>query len=350
MNGASGEARSDGLLGWLRDRVAWTDIAGALAQHRAPRRSFVFYLGGITGFVLLVQVLSGVLLTVYYRPDAAHAHESVERIVGEIPYGHLVRAVHAWSADVFVACLMLHAFAVLARRSFRPPQELSWLSGLLLLALGLGLAFTGAVLPWSERAYTDARVGSELARHFPFVGGWLVRLMRGGDEVTTDTLAHAFGFHVAVLPAAVTAVVGAHLFFLARRPPGKTVAPSGETIPLYPDFFVRQAVAMTGVLVVVLTLATFVERPLGAPADPRMATPADALPPWYFLPAHAIVRAAPKELLGIDGPRFLLGAACVLAAAVAALPFVDRRGSRLTAVLAWVLLLSFLLLSFRALH
>jgi quinol-cytochrome oxidoreductase complex cytochrome b subunit len=339
-----------GALGWLRDRVGWQGITSSLAEHRAPHRSFVFYLGGITGFLLLVQVLSGVLLTVYYRPDADHAHESVERIVGEIAYGHLVRAVHVWSADLFVGCLLLHAFTILARRSYRPPQELSWLSGLLLLGLGLGLAFTGAVLPWNQRAYTDARVGSEFARYFPLIGDWLERLMRGGREVTSSTLAHAYGFHVAVLPAAITALVGVHLFVLARKPPGRSLLTKGPTIPLYPDFFVRQAVALTGVLVVVLTLATFVDRPLGAAADPRLPTPAGALPPWYFLPAHAIVRAAPKELLGIDGPRFLIGIGCVLGLGIAALPFVDRRGSRLAAWLAWSLLVAFILLSIRALY
>jgi cytochrome b6 len=346
----STDARTAGLVAWLRDRLAWDGIASALAEHRAPRRSFVFYLGGITGFLLLVQVLSGVLLTVYYRPDAAHAHESVQRIVGEIAYGHLVRAVHVWSADLFVACLLLHAFTVLARRSFRPPQEIAWFSGLVLLVLGVGLAFTGAILPWSQRAYTDARVGTEIARYFPFIGGWLQRLMRGGDEVTSNTLAHAFGFHVAVLPAAVTAVVGAHFFVLSRRPPGRADMAKGETIPLFPDFFVRQAVALTGVSVVILTLATFVDRPLGPAADARLPTPPGALPPWYFLPAHAIVRAAPKDLLGFEGPRFLLGAGCVVGALIAALPIIDRQGSRVTTWLAWALLLSFILLSIRALY
>lgn len=94
----SADAPSSGLLAWVRDRVAWTGITDALSEHRAPRRSFFFYLGGITGFLLLIQVITGILLTVYYRPDAAHAHESVESIVGEIAYGHLVRAVHVWSS------------------------------------------------------------------------------------------------------------------------------------------------------------------------------------------------------------------------------------------------------------
>ncbi len=283
----------------------------------------------------------------YYQPDAAQAHGSVQRIVGEVAYGDLVHAVHVWSGDLFVAALLLHAFSVLVRRSFRSPNELVWLSGAGLLVLGVGQAFTGAVLPWSERAYTHARVGSEFARFVPVVGDWLHRFMRGGEDVTSSTLAHAFGFHVALLPAVVTVSVAAHVFLLMRRPPAAP-AEGDDPIPLYPDFLVRQAAALTGVMVVLLTLAIFFDRPVGPAADPRSPSPAGALPPWYFLPIHAVVRAAPNELLGIEGPRFLVGAACVLGVAFLALPFIDRRGSRVTAWLAWIVLLTLLLLSFRA--
>jgi quinol-cytochrome oxidoreductase complex cytochrome b subunit len=337
------------LLAWARDRLAWASLTDALRDHRVPRRGYFFYLGGITTFILLMQVITGVLLTVYYRPDAAQAHDSVERIVGGIAYGHVVHAVHAWSADLFVACLLVHLLTIVSRRSFTPPQELTWWSGLLLLLVGLGLAFTGSVLPWSQRAYTNAQVGSEFTRYVPLVGDWLRRLMLGGDHVSTETLAHAFGFHVAVLPAALTAIVGVHFFFLARRPPGRTFSPQVETIPLYPDFLVRQAVAMTAVFALVLTLATFVERPIGPAADPRVPV-AGALPPWYFLPVHALVRASPKDLLGMEGPRFFVGAACVFAGVFAALPLLDRRGSRVTAWLAWALFFGFLLLACRALY
>jgi len=332
---------------WLADRIGWTGVEASLTGRVVSRHGFVFYLGGITLFLLLVQVASGILLTLYYQPDAALAHASVERIVGEVSYGDLVHGVHVWAADLFVASLLLHLFTVVVRGSFRSPQELSWVSGIFLLVLGIVQAFTGAVLPWSERAYTQARIGSEFARFVPFIGGWLHRFMRGGEDVTANTLAHAFGFHVAVLPAAATMVVAAHLFLLTRRPPRKAETLSGPTIPLYPDFFVRLSIAMTGVTVVVLSLAIFVERPIGPPADPRLPS-LGALPPWYFLPVHTIVRAAPKELLGFDGPSFLVGAASVIGVVMLALPFIDRRGSRLTAWLAWVALLALIFLSIRA--
>jgi cytochrome b6 len=335
---------------WLSDRVGWTAIRRELSSHHAPLRSFFFYLGGITLFLLVLQVASGVLLLLYYRPDAAQAYASVERTVGEVPYGSLVHSLHLWASDLFVVCLLAHPFTILVRRSFRPPHELSWLSGVVSLGLGIGLAFTGALLPWSEAAYTDARVGSELARYVPVVGDGLSRFLRGGEEVTSTTLVRAFGFHVAVLPAALTAVVAAHLFFVSRKPLLPPARSKGEAIPLVPDFLVRLGVALTAVLVLAMTLAIFAERPLGPPADPRLPSPANARPPWYLLAVHQLVATAPKELLGVEAPRFFMSAACGIGLVVMSLPFLDRRGSKVTAWFAWALLLAFSLLTVRALR
>jgi ubiquinol-cytochrome c reductase cytochrome b subunit len=364
--------------GWLSDRLGWGDLASSLRKHRAPRRGFVFYLGGITLFLLLLQVLSGVLLVLYYKPDALNAHPSVERIIGEIPYGDLIRGVHVWASDFFVACLLAHMFTIVIRRSYKPPHELTWLSGLVALVIGLGMAFTGAILPWSQKAYAQARVGSEIAHNIPIIGGWVHRLLRGGQEVTSNTLGNAYGFHVAVLPATVTLLVGLHLFFLSRKPAlvpaseqivddepeegadgaegeaaksaAKASVPAADddTIPLYPDFLYRQAVAWVGVLVAVMTLAIFADRPLGEAADPRLSS-AGAQPPWYFLPFHQIIRSSPRELLGVDGAKFIVGATCFVGLLVVALPFLDRKGSKLMAWAGWIVLFVLFLLATSAL-
>ncbi|MEI7892341.1 MAG: cytochrome b N-terminal domain-containing protein, partial [Myxococcales bacterium] len=170
-------AARDDSGGWLRERLGWAPLTAALAAYRIPRGNIAFYLGGTTLFLLLVQVASGIMLTLYYKPDAAQAFRSVERITGEIEYGNLVHSFHVWSSDLFIACLFAHLFFVLVRRGFRAPHELSWLTGLMGLVLGVGLAFTGDILPWSQRAYTDARVGSEFAKYVPLVGTWLNRFL-----------------------------------------------------------------------------------------------------------------------------------------------------------------------------
>lgn len=334
---------------WLGDRLGWAQIRALLASRSVPRASLSHYFGGITLFLLILQVASGILLMLYYKPDAAQAHASVEQIIGELPYGKLVRATHVWASDLFVGFLLAHLFAVVMRRSFRAPRELSWLSGMVLLFLGIGLAFTGAILPWSQTAQTDARIGSDLAKYVPLLGDQLRRFMRGGEEVTSSTLGHAFGFHVAALPAALTLLIALHLLVRSRRPPAPHALGEAGRIPIYPDFVVRGAALTTGVLLVIMTLVVFIERPLGGAGDLRTSAPAFAHPPWYFLPVHQIVRVAPKEMLGMDGARFLVGAACALGLIAVALPFIDRRGSKITAWIAAGLLVVLIALSTRAL-
>jgi cytochrome b6 len=336
------------IASWLSDRTGFRRATDWLAKHRVPRHGFVFYVGTLTLFLFLVQVVTGILLVLYYQPDPATAFASVERIAGgDVPYGNLVRNVHAWSADLFVGMLFFHLFTVLVRRSFRPPHELSWITGMTSLVLAIGLAFTGAILPWNENAYADALIGSGLARNVPVIGPWLMRFMRGGQDINAGTLGHAFGFHVAALPAALTLLITLHLFFLSRKP-AALPDPKAPTIPLYPDFFVRQTVAFTGLTVVLMTLATFVDRPIGVIADPRVP-PVGTRPPWYFLPFHQIIRIAPKEMLGIDGARFIASAVCLFGLVALALPFIDTRGSKITAWVAWGLLLVLILLSASAL-
>jgi quinol-cytochrome oxidoreductase complex cytochrome b subunit len=335
--------------GFLADRTGWRSLVAALSARRVPGKSFVHYLGGVTLMLLLVDVLSGILLLLYYRPDPAQAFGSVAQIIGEVPYGNLIRAVHLWASDLFIAALVAHLFSIVLRRSFQPPRELVWLSGCVASWIGVLMAYTGAILPWSQLSYTEARVGSELAGQAPLVGEWLRRFLRGGDEVNAATLQHVFGFHVAALPAAVTLLIALHILLLQRGRAPLPQQEQAETIPVYPDFLLRQAVVWTGAFVILMTLATFAPRALGDAADARLPTAPDARPPWFFLWIHQLIRIAPRDLLGIDGPRFVVGACCALACLVVALPFLDRRGWKVTTYLASGLLFVLVLLTAYAL-
>jgi ubiquinol-cytochrome c reductase cytochrome b subunit len=275
----------------------------------------------------------------------------VERIVGELPHGRLVRATHLWAGDLFVGFLFAHSFSVVLRRSYRAPREIVWMVGLVALVLGIGLAFTGTILPWSQSAQTQARVGSDLARYVPLVGEGLRRFMRGGEEVTGSTLGHAFGFHVAALPAALTLAIAVHLLVVTLKRAPRQASPDATQIPVYPDFLVRGAALTTAVVITTMTLVVFLDRPLGAAALPTATATATARahPPWYFLPIHEIVRVAPREMLGMDGARFLVSGAALAALLAALLPFIDRRGSRITSWVAVGVLVILTLLSVRAL-
>jgi len=316
---------------WIDRQLGWSGIAETLAARPVPARNPAFYIGGIAFFCLSVQIATGILLMLHYEPGVATAHASTLKIIGQVPFGDVIRGVHVWSADLFVGVVGLHLISVMVRRSFVAPRELSWMSGMALLVAGVGMAFTGLILPWSQKSVFQARISSEFVGKIPLIGEWLKQLLRGGEELTPATLQHAFGFHVAVLPAAITVIFLFHLISL--RQPGK-VSDKGPTIPVYPDFLVRMAAVWLGLFIIILSLALFVERPLGVPADLTAAAPNDALPPWYFLFAHELMRVAPAELVGVESARFIVSIGALLFLVLLFLPFLDRRGSRFTAGVA----------------
>lgn len=330
---------------WLADRTGSAALFERMRARRIPSRSVTHYIGVVLVFLFLLEVASGILLLLPYRPDPAHAHASLTAIVGRLPYGSLVRGIHAWASHFFVAFLVAHLSVTLLLRRFREPNELIWWSGLLLLATGIGMAFTGTILPWSQNAYLQARVSSEMIGQGPLFGSWLKHLLRGGEEVSPWTLNHAFGFHTGVLPAATTLVILMHVAMVQRR----QSEPEGPTIPAHPDFTLRAAALCTALLVVIVSLATFAPIPVGTPADLREITAADAKPPWYFLFLHELLRAAPPRLLGLESAKFILGALSVLAAFVVALPFIDRKGSRITMFVGAIFILLAVLLTGHAL-
>jgi ubiquinol-cytochrome c reductase cytochrome b subunit len=336
---------------WLDDRSGWSSLRNRLAARRVHGDNPAHYVGSLLLFLLLMQVASGVLLLLHYQPSADEAHASVAFVIGGIPYGDLVRNVHLWCSDLLVLGVIVQLFSVAIRRSFRSPNELMWVSGLIGFFILIGFAFTGAVLPWSQNAYLQARVGSEIAGQTPLIGSALRYFMRGGEEVTTATLRHAYGFHVAVLPATLTLLLLVHGLFLRRATarPSATELEDPTLIPVYPDYLLRLAAATTAALAVVISLATFVERPLGEAADLSAAAPEGASPPWYLHFAHVLLSVAPRELLGVPSAKFIVGAGALVVLLAFFVPFFDRRGSRVTAVISALLLLAFMSLTLHAL-
>lgn len=321
-----------------------------LKARRIPSASIAHYLGGVVLFLFVLQVASGILLLLPYRPDPAQAHESIIAITGRVPYGALVRGVHAWTSHLFVAFVMAHLATIVVTGRYRAPRQWVWVTGTVLLAMGFTLAFTGAILPWSQSAYLQARVSSEMVGHAPILGPWLKELLRGGEDVNAWTLHHAFGTHTGVLPAVTTMVMAIHIGLVQRNPWPVYDSDLGvKTIPAYPDFLVRLAAVCTGILVVIISLATFAAVPVGAPVELQAFSAADASPPWYFLFLHQALRASPATLIGIASDKVIGGVATLLGVAAFALPFLDRKGSKVTVVVAGVLFVIWLLLTIYAL-
>ncbi|MBI2266560.1 MAG: cytochrome b N-terminal domain-containing protein [Armatimonadetes bacterium] len=172
--------------------------------------------GGITFLLFGVQVISGILLAIYYKATPDKAYESVQYIVNEVPMGWLIRQVHAWGANLMIIAVMLHTFRILWHRAYRPPREFNWVVGSFLLFATMAFGFSGYLLPWDQLSYWATTVGTEMASSVPVIGPHLLTFMRGGATVDAPTLTRFYALHVLVLPVTTMALLGLH-FLMVRR-------------------------------------------------------------------------------------------------------------------------------------
>src|SRR5580765_5728340 len=224
----TGLAMVQRVVDWLDERIDLGGLRHFIAEKGVPihTQEIWYYLGGMTMFLFGVQVFTGILLLLYYRPSATEAYESVQFIVTQVKFGWLIRNIHSWSANLLIALAFAHFFSVFFLKSYRKPRELTWLTGIVLLFLMLGFGFSGYLLPWNELSFFATKVGTGIAGAVPLIGPFLQRLLRGGDDVTGATLSRFYGLHVAILPAITTALVAAHLLLVQRQ--GMSVPPGIE--------------------------------------------------------------------------------------------------------------------------
>lgn len=326
---------------WLDERVGLADLETLAKKKRVPlhRHTVWYYFGGMTLFLFFVQVVSGILLLLYYRPSADEAFESVQFLMTEVEFGWLVRSIHSWAANLMIFTLFVHLFSVFFLKAYRRPRELTWVSGVALMALALAFGFTGYLLPWNELAFFATRVGTEIPGVVPVVGPFLRRLLRGGDDVTGATLTRFYGIHVAVLPAITTLLLAFHLFLVQKHGMSvpesvarKGVAP--KSMPFFPNFLLRDLVGWLCALAVLAALAAYYPAELGQKADPFKPAPAGIRPEWYFMFMFQTLKLLPSYIFGIEGE--LIGVLAFGAGGLflLAVPFLDRasasgRASRL---------------------
>jgi quinol-cytochrome oxidoreductase complex cytochrome b subunit len=298
--------KAETLTLWLDERLSLTSVAQLARKKEIPlhRHSIWYYFGGMTLFLFGVQVGTGILLLLYYRPSAETAFESVQFIVTEVQFGWLIRSVHSWSANLMIATLFIHMFSVYFMRAYRQPREVTWLSGVLLLLLAVGFGFSGYLLPWNKLAFFATKVGTEIVGVVPLAGRPILRFLRGGDEVTGATLTRFFGFHVAVLPAITTAIVVAHLILVQMH--GMSVPAGLEGKPLkkmkfFPSFFLRDLIGWVLAIGVLAALAAIFPWELGEKADAFAPAPAGIRPEWYFLFMFQTLKLIPAKVLSFDG-------------------------------------------------
>jgi quinol-cytochrome oxidoreductase complex cytochrome b subunit len=328
---------------WLDDRLGLSKIIefGSHKTVPAHRYSVFYYLGGMTLFFFLVQVCTGVLLMLYYRPSANEAFESVEFIMTVVPFGWLIRSIHSWSANLMVFFAVLHMISVFFLKAYRAPRELTWMSGVALLFLIMGFGFSGYLLPWNQLAFFATKVGTDISGVVPIVGPWMVRFLRGGDRVSGGTLSRFYGWHVALLPAITFLILVVHLALVQVK--GMSVPASCEDeakdrkpMKFFPHFAMRDLSGWIFALGVLAALAALFPWELGEKADLFAPAYENIRPEWYFVFMFQTLKLIPGgEIAGIEYeaiPIMFFGAAGLL---LLLIPFLDRGAQRNGRSKAW---------------
>ena len=313
-----------------------------LGGYLLPRNINIWYaLGSVLLTLFAVQIITGILLLVYYIPSTKLAFDSVLQIMNEVPYGWLFRYVHAVGANVIIIALLLHMLSVLFMGAYKRPREITWLAGFLLFLLFLGMCFTGYLLPWSQLSFWATTVATNSAGVIPVIGETILRFLRGGAGIGQRTLGLFFALHVAGLPVLIGLVVLLHLFLVRRI--GVSTPPFGANyrplppasgfrheedphgIPFFPNYTTKDM----GVIALFLTLLAgtvffapwlFLPETAFTPADP-FSTPVGIKPEWYFLAAYQTLRLFPSEVAG-------LAVQAVAVTFLFLLPFIDRGQER----------------------
>ncbi|MBI4216665.1 MAG: cytochrome b N-terminal domain-containing protein [Chloroflexi bacterium] len=210
---------------FLDERYRVTPLLRDIADHQVPdhanptrdMRAFVYCLGGISFMVAILLFTTGVLLAVYYVPAPERAYDSIQYIMNGVAFGPLIRGIHHWGASLLIITMVLHMLRVFFHGAYKDPRQLNWVAGLLLLMAVMGMGFTGYLLPWDQKAYWATNVGTFMAATVPFIGDFIMRVLRGGPELGAITLIRFYALHVLVLPAIIGLLLAFHFLMIRRQ-------------------------------------------------------------------------------------------------------------------------------------
>mgnify|MGYP001143096155 FL=1 len=322
------EVETTGVLGWVDHRFPLTStIKAHLSEYYAPKNfNFWYFFGSLAMLVLVLQIVTGIFLVMHYKPDAAHAFDSVEYIMREVPGGWFMRYMHSTGASMFFVVVYLHMTRALIYGSYRKPRELVWIFGVGIFLCLMAEAFFGYLLPWGQMSFWGAQVIVNLFAAIPFIGPELAIWIRGDYVVSDATLNRFFAFHVIAIPLVLVGLVAAHIVALhevgSNNPDGIDIKAKKDKhgrpldgIPFHPYYTVHDIVGVAGFFIIFMAIVFFAPEMGGfflefnnfVPADP-LKTPAHIAPVWYFTPFYSMLRAT------TDPFTWILAGACVIAA------------------------------------
>jgi ubiquinol-cytochrome c reductase cytochrome b subunit len=327
------------LTDWLDERTGMRTLGQVLLLRQIPKGAgWLYTLGFASLAVFLIQVVTGTVLALFYSPSPDHAYESVHYIQDTLPFGAVLRGLHHWGSSVMVVLVGLHLATVFVLGAYKRPRELTWIVGVALLLVVVGLGFTGYLLPWDEKAYWATTVGTNMAGTVPLLGDALLRVIRGGAEVGAVTLTRFYGLHLLILPGLFLLAVALHLYLVVYLgvsvPPWLWDSRAGsvaedeapryqrfkqEGRPFWPDLIVEDAIVSLVVFLILAVLAVGVGAPLDARADPANTSYVPR-PEWYFLFLFQLLKYFPGPLEWVG----VVGIPLVVIVLLFLVPFIDR--------------------------
>ena len=312
------------LLDWLDSRTGWrTGRANLLEEPIQAGVGWWFVTGSILLMLLGVQLITGVVLAMYYVPSPEHAYDSVRYIMERVTFGRVLRGLHFFGASFIVVAAVIHMLRVVALGSYKKPREVTWMTGVVLLLVILGFALSGYLLPWDQKAYWATTVTINIARSGP-LGEFVAGLLKGGDTLGSLTLLRWYAAHVFLLPASLVVFVLAHLFLMRRHGISGALKPvPGDPKPFYPYHALKDTIAAAIVFALLITFAVSVPTPLDQIADPSDANYVPR-PEWYFLSLFQLLKYFPGPL----EPLATMVIPGLVVAVLLLLPFIDRRPDR----------------------
>jgi len=283
--------------------------------------------GGIALFLFIIQFITGMVLSFYYIPYFEQAHKSIVDIVTKLNMGWFFRSFHHWGAQLIMATLFIHTFSVLLSKSYKKPKDLLWFSGFVLLGISIFFGLSGYLLVWDEKAFAAVKVATGGAGSIPIAGVFIKSFLRGGIDVTGETLTRFHAFHVSILPVITIFLVCIHILLVQYHVISMplSIKKRANQMPFFPYRFYKYLIICLIVLGIAVTLATFFPPEIGKKADPLAPAPENVKPEWYFLFLFQTLKLFPGEIIGLNGEMI---AVAVISSGILFLfliPFFDRR-------------------------
>ncbi len=354
----------DKIYNWIDERIDLKGLQAKLLNEPVPGGSrFAYAFGFGLLFTFSMQLITGILLMFYYAPTVDHAYASTKYILENVEYGWFILSYHLWGASAMVVIMAIHMSQVFLWGAYKKPREMVWLAGLVLFLIVLGFGFTGYLLPWDQRSYWGTTVGVEIMDKAPIIGDVLGRFMRGGAVPGAQTLSRFFVIHVMILPLALMAMAGIHIFFFRKAGPAGPFKGTKEELRKKMDYFFpgtvfKDIVFAAVIFLAVSALAIYSPHELLEEANPA-ASDLDPEPEWYFLFLFQLLRDPALSFLFKGEFGEFLGAIVLptlFLLLLAALPFIDRNPERNPfkrpfALSAWVVvIISIVVLTIRAIQ